>query len=229
MLLKRFLIFFTLSTFISCSNNETIKNILRAKNMQYANPPKLSLFHNVEKLRKIIVSVSDQVVTEWKLSKFANGSENWYCHTTLTQFGKVSENGFQNDLHFVLLGNQSSSINEVNIILNIKNEKDVDNAKQMLLLYTNQLFIRLGLIYPKELPQRITYGEEFYFEDDSCYMYLFQEQEKEFNNNIHSTIYTGLFLRRSLFNTHFRNPCLNSSSHTAQFIHLLHENFCSFN
>lgn len=154
--------------------------------MQYANPPKLSLFHNVEKLRKIIVSVSDQVVTEWKLSKFANGSENWYCHTTLTQFGKVSENGFQNDLHFVLLGNQSSSINEVNIILNIKNEKDVDNAKQMLLLYTNQLFIRLGLIYPKELPQSITYGEEFYFEDDSCYMYLFQEQEKEFNNNIHS-------------------------------------------
>lgn len=182
---KLVFLLFSICMLIGCSNAETKKSIANAHSLPYSNPPKTKIFHDVTGLKGLLIKNSTLFFTDWTKNKFVDGSEKWTSHTPLEQFGTHSNNGFKNDIHYHLLGKDEGFVNEVRIVLNIKNSDDKKQAKETLSLWTQQTFANLAMDAPEGLLRSIKKGNEFYAETPDNYIYLKKVKKEEINGNIH--------------------------------------------
>lgn len=185
MLLKRSLLILILLTFISCSNNETHQNIQRAKNAKYSNPPKLIFNENIDELQKQIIEGTSLIMVAWNQFKFSDQTMKWAAHTSIKEFGIPSENGFRNNIYCYIFGKEQNYVNELRIVMNMKNKKGKTEAIETFLNWTNRIWLKLEISTPQELLTSLNELNEYYFEDDISYIYLYKESHIEPNNNIH--------------------------------------------
>ena len=171
--------------FGGCNNIEIEKKIQNSILAKYNNPPKIKSFSNVEKLKETLTDKSSLNFNRWRKSKFINEEDKWFSNTGIIQFGKHSKNGFQNDIGYVLLGKEKDFINEVQIVLNIKNPDELEESLSSLAIWSKQTFGKLKIDSPINLNKSILNGDQYYYENELSYILLRKQNKSETNYNIH--------------------------------------------
>ena len=172
----------------ACNDAKNERKIQNSIAENYSNPPKIKTFTNVEDLINILSDKSSLSFNEWRKSKFIDGSEKWSSNTAIEQFGKRSNNGFQNDIGYVIYGKEKKYCNEVQIVLNIKNKSEFDEALFSLSVWSEQTLDKLKIEVPENLNQAILDGQQFAYENESAYILLHKQNKSEENYNIHPEI-----------------------------------------
>jgi hypothetical protein len=184
--MKKILFVFTIGILLaSCANTEVEKRIQNSISQNYNSPPKIKTFTNVENLIENLSKKSSLSFNNWTKSKFSDSSEKWSSNTAIEQFGKNSINGFQNDISYVIYGKEKKYCNEVQIILNIKNPKEMKKSLSTLSSWTEQTLNKLNLKIPDNLNESILDGKQFAYESDSAFILLQKENISEKNYNLH--------------------------------------------
>lgn len=184
--MKKILFVFTIGFFLaSCANTEVEKKIQNSISQNYNSPPKIRTFTNVENLIENLSKKSSLNFNNWTKTKFSDSSEKWSSKSAIEQFGKHSRNGFQNDIGYVIYGKEKEYCNEVQIILNLKNPKEMKESLSTLSSWTEQTLNKLNLKIPDNLNESILDGKQFAYENDSAFILLHKENISEKNYNLH--------------------------------------------
>jgi len=183
----RKLLFFLLIGMLlgACTDSETEKRIQQAVLTAYKNPPQIKSFEEVASLLKILSDNSELSFNEWGKLTYHDGSEMWGSSTAIQQFGKYSKNGFQNDIGIILIGKEKEFINEVQIVLNIKNPAEFQAALASLSVWSEQIVNKLNIEHPVDLSKSILNAQPYYYENELSYILLQKQRETDTNYNIH--------------------------------------------
>ena len=180
-------ILFTLLTICiltSCENKKINSQISKVISKEYTNPPKLESFKNPEKLIEILTNKNNIHFTGWGELSYLNEKNKWGAHSAINTFGKTSDNGQINDIGYQLLGSEKNYVNEVQIILNIKNPEEKKEALTNLFVFASQTLAKLNIENPNNFKDEILKDNQYYFENETYYLLLKKEKHKEQNYSI---------------------------------------------
>ena len=124
-LLSFVLIFSLIGCNSKSEDSEIIRNISTILKQEYSNPPKLIAFNNIENLIETLENSNE--FSEFTPLRFIEAhNENdktWESHTSIIPIGTISHHGTQNNIGYMIYGKEETFVNEVRLILNIKNSE----------------------------------------------------------------------------------------------------------
>ncbi len=184
--------FVLIFSLIGCNSksedSEIIRNISTILKQGYSNPPKLIAFNNIENLIETLENSNEfSEFTPFRFIEVHNENDKkWVSHTSIIPIGTGSQHGTQNNIGYMIYGKEETFVNEVRLILNIKNSEEKENALSELYSWSTSILKDLNIDEPDFLNSKILNGKQYYYENDSNYIILIKRLFNEDNHSISS-------------------------------------------
>ena len=119
---------------------------------------------------ELLVENSNLEFTTWSKQQYVNKDIKWAAHTPIDRFGAYSKEGEKNDIGYQLFGSGKDYVNELQLVLNVYNAEDKENALTHLAILSEQVLLKLGIELPKDLKEQIVADKHYFLEMDSNYI-----------------------------------------------------------